>query len=142
MRNYIKKFNHSGFTLIELLVVLGILAVLSAIVLIAINPVEQFNQASDVATKSVQDDFMTAINYYYIAEKALPWVKDSSCQNNLLTGKTLSDLSSCAADMTGGGQLQSNFLAASEPKNIYVTECNNQVALSYRCNCLDVLICQ
>ena len=50
---YEKFARQTGFTLIELLVVIGILAVLLAIVLIAINPARQFAQnntqrASDV----------------------------------------------------------------------------------------------
>lgn len=42
-----KKASQKGFTLIELLVVIGILAVLLTAVLIAINPVRQFQKARD-----------------------------------------------------------------------------------------------
>lgn len=58
--------NHksAGFTLIELLVVIGILAVLLAITLIAINPGKQFSQANNTKRQSDVNAILNAINQY------------------------------------------------------------------------------
>src|SRR5438105_4653092 len=53
-----------GFTLIELLVVIGILAVLLAIVLIAINPARQFAQANNTKRRSDVNALLNAVHQY------------------------------------------------------------------------------
>jgi len=53
-----------GFTLIELLVVIGILALLLAITLIAINPAKQFMQANDTKRSSDVNAILNALNQY------------------------------------------------------------------------------
>src|SRR3954468_500341 len=53
-----------GFTLIELLVVIGILAILLAITLIAINPARQFSQANNTKRSSDVNAILNAIGQY------------------------------------------------------------------------------
>lgn len=53
-----------GFTLIELLVVIGILAILLAITLIAINPQRQFQQANDTKRSSDVNTILNAVGQY------------------------------------------------------------------------------
>lgn len=54
----------AGFTLVELLVVIGILAVLTAVVLVAVNPVRQFAQARDTQRRADVNTVSAAIVSY------------------------------------------------------------------------------
>lgn len=63
VRNLFNK-NQKGFTLIELLVVIGILAILLAITLIAINPARQFGQANDTKRRSDITQILNSIGQY------------------------------------------------------------------------------
>ena len=56
--------HQKGFTLIELLVVIGILSVLLAIVLVAINPARQFAQANNTQRRSDVVALLNAIHQY------------------------------------------------------------------------------
>jgi type IV pilus assembly protein PilA len=60
-----------GFTLIELLVVIGILGILLAIVLIAINPAAQFAQANNTARTNDVNTILNAIHQYGADHKGL-----------------------------------------------------------------------
>lgn len=68
-RNYSR---NSGFTLIELLVVIGILAILLAIVLIAINPARQFSQANNTQRNSDVNAILNAVHQFMADNNGTP----------------------------------------------------------------------
>ncbi len=93
-----------GFTLIELLVVIGILAVLLAITLIAINPARQFSQANNTKRASDVNAILNAVGQF---------AADS--RGTLPAGITTSALT--VADAAAGGadicaDLTTQYLAA------------------------------
>lgn len=74
-----KNKNLKGFTLIELLIVIGIIAILAGIVLVAVNPAEQFGKANDAERKSEIGTLLSAIYQYQTsptARGALPQCTD------------------------------------------------------------------
>ena len=58
-----------GFTLIELMVVMGIIAVLIAIVLVAINPSRQFSDANNTKRRSDVVAILNAVQQYAVTNR-------------------------------------------------------------------------
>lgn len=88
MKHYLPA-ERRGFTLIELLVVIGILAVLLAITLIAINPARQFSQANDTKRASDVNAILNAIDQYAADNKgALPAGITTTAQNIMTAAGT------------------------------------------------------
>ena len=74
--------NMRGFTLIELLIVMGILGILLAIVLIALNPQAQFKEANDTQRRSDVVAILDAVHQYVIDHKgALPTGIDTTVRS-------------------------------------------------------------
>jgi len=64
-----KQGGHAGFTLIEVLLVIGIITILAAIVIIAINPAFQFAQSRNAQRWSNTNTILNAIHQYSVVHK-------------------------------------------------------------------------
>ncbi len=114
-RDFIKN-NQKGFTLIELLVVLGILGILAAALLAAINPVEQLNKAQDASMKEASSQFVSANASYFSTHNAYPWFTlaagGGNCYsggNTINTPVALTNLGPCVTSLVSSGELKSSY---------------------------------
>ena len=90
-----------GFTLIELLVVIGILAVLLAITLIAINPARQFSQANNTKRSSDVNAILNAVGQYAADNKGtLPAGIGTTALPIQKSGTPANDADICASLVT------------------------------------------
>ena len=91
----------AGFTLIEILIVIGIIAILAAIVLVAVNPAKQFQKANDAQRSSNVNAILNAVGQYMVDHQ----------------GTIPSEITTTAQDISNGGAnicsvLTPDYLAA------------------------------
>ncbi len=131
-----------GFTLIELLVVLGILGILAAALLAAINPVEQLRKGQDTALKNIASEFVGATTSYYSTLNSLPWFSvangGANCYagGNTLNAVALNSLAGCITTLVTNGELKASFQNTPNLSKVIVTNPNPQSG-----NAADVIAC-
>lgn len=93
-----------GFTLLEVLLVVGIIAILAAIVIVAINPKHQLGYTRNAQRWSDTNTILNAVYQYYIEEGKLPEeITDSAkeiCKTGASSCTDLIDLSDLTDDET------------------------------------------
>lgn len=83
------KARESGFTLIEILLVIGIIAILAAVVIVAINPARQFAQARNSQRWSNINTILNGIHQYAVDNSgALPSTITTTSTEICQTGAT------------------------------------------------------
>ncbi len=111
-----------GFTLIELLVVIAVIGVLAAIVLLAINPVEQLARGRDANRISAVEGLGKSMSNYVTSNNSVIPVVDGTAtpgtwQNVLTASKDITNVVSLP-DITGGTPCAGGTLTSDVQVNI------------------------
>lgn len=115
------KNNKKGFTLIELLIVIGIIAILAAAIIIAINPGRQFAQARNATRWSHMNSIANAVYSYVISNQGV-------YPDCIPTDGATATVSVCATDLVTGGHIGDIPDDPSTGENGYLIQFDNSPA--------------
>jgi prepilin-type N-terminal cleavage/methylation domain-containing protein len=115
----------TGFTLIELLIVIGIIAILAAVVIVAINPARQFGQAGDAARQANITTISDALVQYQIDNLDWPASVTTTETEICTTGGTCTGLIDLSVLTDNGTYLGDNIpVDPSCPDTVYCVDAN------------------
>lgn len=89
-----------GFTLIELLIVIGILGILAAAILVALNPLEQFARGRDAGRITSVDQLGHSVQSYYTSQNSVYPAQGATWETTL---QTAGEIKSLPSNPTAGG---------------------------------------
>ena len=121
---------NKGFTLIELLIVIGIIAILAGIVLVAVNPAQQFGKANDSERKSEIGTVLSAIYQYQTS----PTARGALPECLLGAVPAAAAIPECDTDSSGIGVGNGGFEGAVElgtPAGASTYDCSTTLVPSY-----------
>lgn len=90
--------------MIELLIVVGILGILAAGLLAAIDPLEQLKKGRDTTKRNIAVEYNNALTRYFAVQGQFPWSSASFGPSNL---NAIS--ASVTQTLTAAGELKSSF---------------------------------
>lgn len=111
-----------AFTLIELLIVIGVLGILAAGLLAAVDPFEQLKKGRDTNRRNIVVELHNAMIRYYATHGSLPWDNGTVCDTvyadadaavNLeaMNGGETTVASGCIAPIITDGELKADYIS-------------------------------
>lgn len=120
-----------GFTLIELIVVIAILGILAIGLIVALNPIEQINRATDTTTLTTARAFISAVSQFQTNKLYSPACPDITCTAydnslNSTSSVTMASLNTVNASLYAAGAADSanDFTAQAQSATIFVSVTN------------------